>query len=98
MSFRFLTNPKVRRLNTLSICIESVIKVNVSNVIFYHQIGFLKLNDILYSCSVQICAFKSDTDSCGGDSGGPLTIFDPDINRSIVIGVVSYGAGCADGE
>ena len=38
-----------------------------------------------------MCAFNDHTDSCFGDSGGPL--FDKDAN--VLVGVVSWGYGCA---
>ena len=52
----------------------------------------------MYICSVQICAFHKKMDTCGGDSGGPLTIaYEKD--RSVLVGVVSYGpAECANGR
>ena len=34
-------------------------------------------------------------DSCDGDSGGPLFVFDPVQNKNVLIGVVSFGDGCA---
>ena len=37
-------------------------------------------------------------DTCGGDSGGPLTIA-YERDRSVLVGVVSYGpAECANGR
>ena len=37
-------------------------------------------------------------DTCGGDSGGPLTI-GYERDRSVLVGVVSYGpAECANGR
>merc|ERR1740128_295286 len=41
----------------------------------------------------QLCAYGQDTDSCAGDSGGPLIRLEN--GRYTVIGLVSYGYICA---
>ena len=63
----------------------------------------------LSSCSYHICAADPGESACQGDSGGPLSLTEngrcetdtiiPSLtlhHRSAMIGVVSWGAGCAE--
>lgn len=47
-----------------------------------------------FNADVMFCAGDSSADSCQGDSGGPIVI--QDGNNHILVGVVSWGAACAD--
>ncbi|KAJ8963445.1 hypothetical protein NQ318_018925 [Aromia moschata] len=43
----------------------------------------------------QICTYAPGKDSCQSDSGGPLFWFDPSSRRLQILGVISFGLGCA---
>lgn len=45
--------------------------------------------------SHMVCAGDEKGDSCQGDSGGPLLLYDPDAERYVLYGLVSWGAECA---
>ncbi|KAL1400290.1 hypothetical protein pipiens_007558 [Culex pipiens pipiens] len=45
--------------------------------------------------SKQMCTYTPHKDTCQGDSGGPLFFTDPENEQFYVVGVVSYGYGCA---
>lgn len=42
-----------------------------------------------------ICTSSESKDSCKGDSGGPLTTWGLKGHRSVQVGIVSFGIGCA---
>jgi len=45
--------------------------------------------------SEMVCAGSSGKDACQGDSGGPFTVKSSSTNQHDLVGVVSWGYGCA---
>ena len=45
-----------------------------------------------------ICAGNEKTDFCAADSGGPMICKDPDTNKFVLSGIVSWGGRRRDGE
>ena len=61
----------------------------ISNQECDEQYGGLITNDM-------ICASRPGKDSCQGDSGGPLIVKGTSVEEDVIIGVVSWGMGCAN--
>jgi trypsin len=49
-----------------------------------------------FSPDTMLCAAESGQDACQGDSGGPLIRKGKNSNQDVVVGLVSWGIGCAD--
>lgn len=47
------------------------------------------------NAAVHVCAGASGKDTCQGDSGGPLVVKDQNDNSWKLLGVTSWGIGCA---
>ena len=41
------------------------------------------------------CTYAEGKDACQGDSGGPLNWIDPSNGRAHLVGITSWGTGCA---
>lgn len=76
-----------------------------SNTLRQVEIPLISRHDCLLSYGAltevlsprMVCAgyVEGGRDSCDGDSGGPLMVFDNTANRWLQVGVVSWGEGCA---
>jgi trypsin len=41
------------------------------------------------------CTYAENKDACQGDSGGPLNWIDPQTALGYIVGITSFGIGCA---
>jgi secreted trypsin-like serine protease len=57
-------------------------------------LGVAALNPGGFDPASMVCAGGGSTDTCGGDSGGPLMV--PQHGAFTIVGVTSWGAGCGD--
>jgi Trypsin/Hint module len=74
--------------------IVSFIVVGLSVVVFFLIVFYARTTDYDGDLipGLQLCANAAGKDACQNDSGGPLLSRD----RRVVVGVISYGYGCAD--
>ncbi|XP_044744420.1 venom serine protease-like isoform X2 [Coccinella septempunctata] len=61
------------------------------NVISNQQCSYTEKN----ITDKQLCTYASNKDSCQSDSGGPLVYLESSIRRLQLVGVISFGLGCA---
>jgi len=60
------------------------------------QDGALSYGTDLFDVETMVCAGDGSTDTCRGDSGGPLMV--PRVDAWVIVGITSWGISCADPE
>jgi len=48
----------------------------------------------IFLCIRFLCIIFLGKDSCYGDSGGGLYMYDSNIKKNILVGIISYSEGC----
>ena len=69
-----------------------------SSVTFSNGFGGCTTSALNYNDQISpdmVCAGASGIDACQGDSGGPFTVKSSANNQHELVGVVSWGYGCA---
>ena len=71
-----------------------------SNVLLETEVDVVNIEDckLIYGSNVtngHLCASRNGADACNGDSGGPLILKGDNFKSDILVGIVSWGEGCA---
>ncbi|KAL3776250.1 hypothetical protein HJC23_005274 [Cyclotella cryptica] len=86
---------KVNRVNSKPAAYQSVLVLGWGDTAVGDWNGINVTYDGYISESMMCASFKN-RDSCQGDSGGPLIVEGEDDTSDLLVGLVSWGVGCAN--